>query len=195
VLLPPEGLEPKQTLSDRIIHYGFLMSYLASGLIRFFGATVFVFVGFVAAQLIYYSLAPMSWWVDYTNIEILPTPIGQEELIRIHRSVPKSRGIVVVRRLTEVQEETPLGMRQYCLNVLETAASSASNPSILSGLQDYVGERCAKMVLPSLEGHKVKLQILYQAIVPPYSLGKTKTFIIGPFVVRDGVLQVPDPLP
>src|SRR5215204_267501 len=194
MLLPPTWFQLKPNMDDRIIHYGFLVSYLALSVMRFCAATVFVFVGFVAAQLIYYSLAPMSWWVDYTNIEILPTPMGQEELIRIHRSVPPERGIVVVRRLTEVQEETPQGMRQYCLNVLETAASSASNPSILSGLQDYVGERCAKMVFPGLEGHTVKLQILYQAIIPPYSIGKTKTFIIGPFVIRNGILQVPDTL-
>jgi len=137
----------------------------------------------------------MRWWVDYTNIEILPTPVGQEELIRIHRFVPESRGIVVIRRLTEVQEDTPQGVRQYCLNVLETAASAATNPSILSGLQDYVGERCARMVLPGLEGHTVKLQILYQATVPPYAIVKTKSFTIGPFIIKDGILQVPEPLP
>lgn len=196
-------LPPSDTRNDRLLTWGFGLSYFSAslkrfgaaltafavGLLRIAAAFVFLMVGVVAGGLAYHSVLPMETWVDYQGVEIVPADPPAEELVRIHRIVSEETGVVAIRRSTELQEATPNGLRQYCLTTVETAASAATNPVVISGLMDYVGERCARLVLPTLEGHTVHLQILYQMSVPPFSIDKSKAFYLGPFVVRGGILR------
>jgi hypothetical protein len=157
-------------------------------LIRIFAATAITLVAGLAVMFAYWTFAPMDWWVRYDRIEVVITPPGSEELIRIWRHVNPSRRIVEVERKTELQELTMLGVRQYCLETVNTSASIDMKPPILSGLSDYIGERCADRVLPMIEGHIVRLQIIY-SIVHPFNIRDGVKCTTGPFVVKDGFLQ------
>jgi hypothetical protein len=159
---------------------------------RAVGVAVVFLIGFAALRLAYYSLAPMSWWVDYGDLEVVQTPKGEEPLMRLHRTVPASAGTFVVKRLVELQEKTADGVRQYCLTNVDTQASAVTNPVISASLRDYLGEECIKNVLPKLDGHLVHILALYQTSIPPYHVIKSKAFVEGPFVVKDGALRVPD---
>jgi hypothetical protein len=80
-------------------------------LIRVLAATTLLLLAYYSIMFAYWSFAPMEWWVDYDRIEVLKTPPGDEELIRIWRTVHPSKRIVEVERKTELQELTPLGIR------------------------------------------------------------------------------------
>jgi hypothetical protein len=61
-------------------------------------------------------------------------------------------------------------------------------PPIISGLSDYIGTTCTLYNLPRLEEHIVRLQIVYST-VHPFNIRHGKVCTVGPFVVRDGILQ------
>lgn len=159
-------------------------------ILRIIAATSYLLISVGFCTILYLWLTPMSWWgVTYTAIDIVPPDRSDgEELIRIHRFVDPAWGVVPIERLTEILTETPLGKRQWCLTTTQTSATSMSNPMIISGLDEYVSDRCVRMAFPRLEGQKIWLLITYQRKIP-LGFVKLKALSIGPYVIRDGIIR------
>lgn len=160
-------------------------------IIRVMAAAAYLFAsaGFLIGM--YLMLTPMSWWgVTYSNIEVVPPAIaGDEELVKIHRWTSPLWGVVLMQRNSELLTRNSRGeYRQWCLTVNATAATSLTNPIIISGLDEYISERCAKMLRERMNQQQVWVLVVYRRNLI-LGFGKQADFLIGPYIVEDGVLK------
>lgn len=151
-------------------------------MIRVLLVTVGLLLAGLCIQVIWLQFAPMSWWVDYRSVSLIPDR-DNGEWVRIERYVDPDETVIPVRRFVELKEFRPgLGLINRCVNTADITAEQDESPYVFWELNTYVG--CD---VRQLEGRNLLLRVTYQ-IQLPYGYSKKRSFRLGPMRVQNGQL-------